>query len=217
MATPDPAGSNDQRIVEIVREIATQLDVPRFPRKVVWSDSLPGSRGGILGSDECLVWDSQIILAKRMQGKLEPNEWRPIVASSLILHSKLRKNVLRKIFARLVLPPLLPCILAIVLFGQGFNSAGVYAGPSWIVAFFVITLFALILIPAFLYGDYYQKAKLIADRQAAELVGQERFLEALKKIDQMGLKDVEKTKGKHRGSPRLGLDRRISNLQGYPA
>jgi|SRR2546425_13073335 len=216
LTNSNSADSRDQRIVEIVGELATQLDVHRFPRKVVWSDYLPGGRGRtILGSDECVVWDSQIILAKRMQHKLEPDEWRPIVASSLILNSKLRKNVVRKIFARRVFLPALPFIVAAGLFGSGFNSGGVYAGPKWIVLFFVITLFALILVPAFFYGNYYQGAKLVADRQAAELVGRQRFLDLMRKIDQMNLEDVEKAKGKHRGVPRLGLDRRITNLQDY--
>ncbi len=211
-ALPDEI--RDKRIVEIISEISAQLGIQKFPRRIVWTDELPGGRGRtIVGSDECLVWDSQLILAKRIRNELEPDEWRPIIASSLILSSDLQKKVLKKIFTRLILPSVVPFALPVIIFALGFNSVGVYAGPVWGVLFFVASLFALILIPSFLYGDYYQEAKLVADRQAAELVGRQSFLDILWKIDGMKLEDVERAKGKHRGLPRLGLDRRISNLQ----
>jgi len=206
----------DARIVQIIQELSNQLGIEKFPRTIVWTNELPGGRSRtVVGSDESFVWDSQLVLAKRMQDALGPDEWRPIIASSLILSSKLRKNVLKKIFIRLILPPALPFALSIFLFASGFNSAGVYVGPTWIVLFFVASLFTLMIIPGFLFGDYYQEAKLVADRQVADLVGRQRFLDILWKIDGMDWDDVEQAKGRHHGAPRLGLDRRIGNLRDY--
>ena len=206
----------DARIVQIIEELSNQLGIEKFPRRVVWTNELPGGRSRIVvGSDESFVWDSQLVLAKRMRDALGPDEWRPIIASSLILSSRLRNNVLKKIFIRLILPPALPFALSVFLFVSGFNSAGVYAGPTWIVLFFVASLFALMIVPVFLFGDYYQEAKLVADRQAADLVGRQRFVDILWKIDRMDWDDVKRAKGRHHGAPRLGLDRRIGNLQDY--
>jgi hypothetical protein len=212
----------DQRIVEIVASLATGLGLRKFPHRVVWRESveLADSPRGMetwVGSDDCFVLKDKIVLPERMRDRLGPEEWRPIIASALVLRLKMRRKVLTKIFTRLMLPPIASLALSIAFFIQGLDSTGTFAGPFWVELLMLFSLIACVFVPRVLYGRYFQSAKLVADREAAELVGRGAFLEVLSKIETMKLEDVEDyAKGKwHSGETRLAITKRISNLQNY--
>jgi membrane protein CcdC involved in cytochrome C biogenesis len=166
----------------------------------------------LVGSDECVVAQNAIVLARRMQGKLEAKEWKPIIISSFILSFRLENGVRKKNFVRLILPPL-ALFLGVLAFSAQFFRYAVFRGPMWLAFLLLLSLLALMLVPTSLWGTYYPEAKLRADRTAAALVGNQVFLDLLRKIDLMAFKDVEKAKGRHIGSARLGIDRRIANLE----
>ena len=208
--------SRDGRIIEIIEELSRQLAFAKSPGRLAWADSVSMGRSWrTVPSDECFVRGKKLYLAKRMHDKLEPEEWRPILASSLILKWRLEGSVKRTILIRIVLPLFLLFAFStslLVVFGLS-SSDQITAGQRWIFGFNFATLLALVIIPGFSYGSYYQEAKLVADRQAADLVGRQAFLDALRKIDMMGWRDVEKAKAKHRWTPRVGIERRIKNLR----
>src|SRR5260370_26388474 len=45
------------------------------------------------GCEECLVEKYCLTLSAKMKDELEPDEWRPIIASSLIFSKKLRNRI----------------------------------------------------------------------------------------------------------------------------
>ena len=45
--------------------------------------------------DECLIEKYCVTLSGKMKNVLEPDEWKPIIASSLIFSKKLRRRVLK--------------------------------------------------------------------------------------------------------------------------
>ncbi len=211
--------SRDNAISEIIRQVAVELVHPISPAGWGWADAIRIGRGGArtVPSDECFVWGGKLFLARRMEERLEPEEWRPILASSLILKWRLESGVKRKILLRLILPVIAVFITSTALllaYGLG-SSIQLSTRQQWIIGLNLAATVALVIVPSLLYGSYYREAKLLADSQAARLVGSRAFLDVLRKIDHMGLRDVERAKSEHRWSPRVGIERRISNLQGY--
>jgi hypothetical protein len=211
--------SRDQKILEIIGELRAQLKVPNCPRNLLWAERIKtgdSDRSGSkpIGSDECYLGKNAIVLPMHMRDKLEPEEWRPIIASGIILNMRLRPGVVKKIKTRLWFPPLTMLILAVFFFAQGpFDSTGNFHGPTWVLPLLSFSLVAVLVVPWTLYGRYYRQAKLIADRDSAEIVGKQAFLDVMMKLDQMGLQDLEKAKRNHFTSPRLGINIRINNIR----
>ena len=170
--------------------------------------------------DECILSKSQIMLPAAMRSKLEPDEWKPIVASALILSKKLRRKMLERtliVLAALILvsaslfltlPALLPGLVTSCRGGTcGTAPLGYY------IAVYVGLTLPIIGTPitAILLG---RKLKLVADRMAAEIVGVSSFLLVLNKIANLA---AGQTQAKKRLggplSPFPSLSSRIINLQ----
>src|SRR5216683_3097888 len=104
----------DQRILDITRELCIQLDITNYnPTFISWETLDSRSRRPIeFRYDECLVEKYCLTLSAKMKDALEPDEWRPIIASSLIFSKKLRS----RIFKGLILSLATFVALALVLF-----------------------------------------------------------------------------------------------------
>lgn len=132
-----------------------------------------------------------------------------MIASSLVFEKKIRKTLRGRAFlftgVPLIVALALPIALAIVLQTPG-----------------LILLYPVLILPlAFLGGKRYskdlKKARLEADTQASVVVGKSSLLDVLKKIDNMGLDDIDRLKTGRRGRGPAGLPsitERIQNLQG---
>jgi len=205
----------DQRIVEIAMELYRRLNVKSPPKAVVfwkgkflprtvtmwhplpifssvsphpwwspWSDycfTLPTFSGPVL-----------IAPAQRMKGKLDPEEWRPLMAASFIFQFKKWKIVIKYMLTRLLLPEILAVIAVLVL-------SEIVSEPYFTVEMFTavvaVLLFGVLFFSMSSLGRYIKKLMLMADVEAAELVGKEALLHSLRKIDDLGLEDLERLKG----------------------
>jgi hypothetical protein len=143
-----------------------------------------------------------------MMGKLTVAEWRPLIASSLLFEKKMKRRLRGKAFLLTALPVILalaaPVAAAIV-----FHTA------------LLILLYPVLVIPlAYLgnrsYSSDLKKARLESDIQASVVVGKDSLMGVLKKIDMMGLDDIDRLKT-GRGGRRLAgvpsITERIENLQ----
>src|SRR5262249_20704462 len=154
-------------------QLGVELAHPVSPKGWAWANTVRVGRGWrTVPSDECFVWGGKLFLAKRMEEQLEPEEWRPILASSLILKWRLEADVKLRILLLLLLPVLIVFALSQALLVMSLlNSSSSSTRPSpeqqWIFGFNLAAILALVLIPSILYGSYYQEAKLIADTHAA--------------------------------------------------
>ena len=145
----------------------------------------------------------------RMMGRLTVEEWRPLIASSLVFEKKIRKTLRGKAFLFTGLP-------LIVALGLPIALAILLQTPE------LILLYPVLVLPlAFLgtrrYSSDLKKARLEADIQASVVVGKNSLLDILKKIDNMGLDDIDRLKTGQRGRRQPGLPsitQRIENLQG---
>ena len=86
----------DQRILGIVSSLCQQLGITNYnPTIISWVSIIPGGRAMIeMPFDEVMLSKSQITMPAGMQTRLEPEEWRAILASALIMSKKLRRNLL---------------------------------------------------------------------------------------------------------------------------
>jgi hypothetical protein len=147
-----------------------------------------------------------------MMGKLTPEEWRPLIASSILYQKQLRRLADRRQALYIVFPTFLALLSSAIIVG--------------ILKIYWASLFVLLLIiPLLVVGNrrsrpYLKKAMLEADTKASALAGKESFLEVLRKIDIMRQGDAEMSKADERSRRRLALPsfvERVDNLQGIPS
>jgi len=144
-----------------------------------------------------------------MMGNLTVEEWRPLIASSLLFETKIRRTLRGKAFLFTGVP-------LIVALAVPISVAIVFQTPL------LILLYPVLVLPlAYLGGKRYsldlKKARLEADTQASVVIGKNSLLDVLKKIDLMGLDDIDRLKSGRGGRRIAGLPsitERIANLQG---
>src|SRR5437667_12329403 len=86
-----PVSEYDQRILGITKELCFQLNIADYnPIFVSWEGFDSRSRvPGEFRYYECLIERNCATLSAKMKDVLEPDEWRPIIALSLIFSKKL--------------------------------------------------------------------------------------------------------------------------------
>jgi len=160
-------------------------------------------------SDWCMFLRHSIILPARMMGKLTVEEWRPVIASSLVFEKKIKRSMRGTTFLLTGMP-------LIVALG-GTIGVAILLQMSWIIFLYPVILFPLAILGGRRYNSDLKKARLEADKQTSGVIGKDPLLQVLKKIDMMGLDDIDRLKS-GRGGRRLAslpsITERIDNLQG---
>ena len=168
------------------------LGLKRFtPKKLIWEDSIYLGRGGRISVpvDYVFVGGRRMILAKRMQGVLAPEEWRPLIGSTLLVRSWARPRVVKSLLVAIIVALAYYVPVSLLAFETSvIDSARIYlTNPIFPVLIGLFTLVAF----GRIYSPEAHKEALRADLQVAGLVGRDMFLTTLQKIDSMGFKDVE--------------------------
>jgi len=219
---------DDMEIVNVTAELCNRLGITRFrPREVVWAEWNPASNpmwlasaiGGFppptferMRSDWAIPYREGIFLASTVKGQLTPKDWKPIIASALIysFDQELRGSKLNS---------MTKWILFVFAY-FGLLIAGAFAGGI----FYLISLIIgpVLIIPLAIFytwktGKTQSERFLKADLKTAQLLGKEEFLSTLRKIDEMRLVDIEKSKvesAKKRSWHTQGptITKRIDNL-----
>ena len=171
----------DRRILTIAREIGQPLGIPvsNFQR-IRWVKYVP--------SDGCGFGSGSLGLSLRMKEKLDPSDWKPLLASHFIYKKTRRKGLLPaalKDAAIYVVILFVGVILVARILGQ---SGGLVALGYSILSFFLFSINRS--------TQDTKKRKLKADIEASKTVGKEKFLLLLRKIDSFRMEDVEKAKKK---------------------
>ena len=186
------------------------------PRKLFWQENV---YGGIITTsvpaDYLHIDRRRLTLAKRMHEVLTPEEWRPLIGSILLLRSWARPRPFRALAAS---------IIAIVLYyaevlhlaGQGL--LGTFSGGTVLLLLFPFLFPAIIALLIFLMftwrsGTDARNDALKADRRVAGVIGFERFLAVLQKIDSMGFKDDRRLLPRSFRSRQPSIQERIQHLQ----
>jgi Zn-dependent protease with chaperone function len=149
-----------------------------------------------------------------MQGRLGTEEWRPLLASSLIFYGQIQSRVNRR--AALAFAPML-VLTAVLLLGllirtSIFNElSAVFILTALIIATAVAGAYTSLLLS--------RKSMLQADAKTAELTGPQSLLDALRKIQSLEQIDLQQDNMSAWAWTDYGdapsIEKRIRNLQGF--
>src|SRR2546428_5084144 len=211
LGRPPLTSPDDPRLVEMTMTLGQQLEIPKLNvREVRWSNIVPIGRSAVpISSDWCFFFRRAILMPARMMGKLTPEEWRPLIASSVLYQKQLRRSADRRQALYIVLPTFLALLSSAIIVG----ILKIY----WASLIVLLLIIPLLVVGNRLSRPYLKKAMLEADTKASALAGKESFLEVLRKIDTMRQGDAEMSKADERGRRRLALPsrvERVDNLQG---
>jgi hypothetical protein len=212
----------DQAIVEIAKNMCHQIGVTRFnPKRVSWLAVRPRRSGNPITSDSCNFDRTRVIMPLSLRGRMPTEELKSVIAPALIFQSnsgiRLRYNLAILSFAPYIVGMgTLGTLLGIRVLSL---QRGSLAALVFLVVFLVLFLLFFLLVAN---GSalYSRKLRLIADDQAAKLVGSQNLLHVLKEIDAMKLEDIEANKTREpnawslrrRPSWRPSIIERIENL-----
>ncbi len=209
---PAPTSPDDPRLVEITMNLVQQLGIPKLNiKEVSWTNIIPAGRGvQTIPLDWCFFFRRHaIVMPARMMGKLTAEEWRPLIASSIVFEKKLRRSTDWRWWLHVLLP------IFLVLAGSVATFA--ILKISWISLTLLLLVIPVVILGNRHYRAYLKKARLEADTDASTLAGKESFLEVLRKIQTMCLGDVEMSNADVRILWPLALPtitERIDNLRG---
>src|SRR5437660_6685299 len=215
--------SEDEQILYLTGELCHELNTPKLvPKKILWKDVVQvpiaeTSANIEMPSDLVSTGKGNIVLPKRMQGVLTIEEWKPIIASSLIFMPWVRRKMVRTLELSVlgVLGYAVAIFLLLQYFGYGiFSFQGSLAFHPAILLTLGVALFVIT-------GRYFtpeaHQELLKADKKAGELYGRDEFVRALQKIHSMGFADVEELEKKKKRSmyDKPGVAERLENLSTF--
>ncbi len=193
--------TGDKGILEAAGQVAQQLGINFSPTAISWNTFVQSGRNiSELLIDECQFTRFVLTLPEAMKGRLEAEEWKPLIASALIFSKKMRGKLVGgllvlalvilglNVLGWLFVPPFFPSTVTTYQGKTAVNNNG----------YLILVLGGVplsILVMAFLGMRYGKSVRLLADRKAAELLGRERFLAVLRKIQgstQESLKKAER-------------------------
>ena len=229
-----PSGAADEQdILRITKELIEQLNVSSFrPVSVSWAEYVPMTMpdsenmfpemAGLVKREVPIGWCvftwNRVVLPAEMKGKLDPEEWRPLLASSLIYEVKLslRRNLG---FILLSTPIIIDVLGWWGLFAVSTPASGI---PALLLILDIAGLFGALAIIGLLVKRFSRRLRLRADTLAAELVGRESLERVLEKMKGQGLVDSYAGVAWGGGYPfsselmngRPTLTERITNLTG---
>ena len=194
------SAADEQDILRITKDLIQELNISIFrPGSVSWAEDVPWTfvdsekpvpeLTGFVKRDVPIGWCvftwDRVILPTEMKGKLDPEEWRPLLASSLIYEAKLRINrYLGIIFVSI--PIIIDALGWWELFVVSTPASGI---PALLLILDVAWLFPAFFLTGFLAKWFSRRLRLKADKIAAELVGRETLLALLEKMKALGLVD----------------------------
>jgi hypothetical protein len=194
------------------------------PGIIGWVSFIPRGRGTVeMPFDEVILSSSQIMLPAAMRDKLEPEEWKPILASALINSKNLRRKAIEQVSTALAvlvgisitliltLPILLPTPV------RSCSNGGVctYAPEGFMIGL-IVGLFLPLGATPILGVILTRRLSYLADREAADLVGTAYFFGVLNKIANIaGGQVMARKRVGGPLSPFPSLGSRIINLQDY--
>jgi len=196
-------GEDDDRILNIAKDLRQNLGFKFEPLKLQYVSWV--KLGGVRAypSDQCLLGlkgslQGYVVLPASLRGKLEPSEWKPLIASSLI-HSFQPELRRRQLFVNRLWKSTVATVIAALGILIGFT---VFVFPVENPERFLLSQLPFALIPVWILVVFVaRKVNLIlrkyfleADTIAAKILGKDLMIQTLKKIDSMNLTDVEERK-----------------------
>jgi len=197
--------SYDSQVIQEAQDLCMVLNLKTQIKQLHWVDRVTRSW---VNSDDCRFALGLAAFPDRMKGRLEPKEWRPLIASSLIHRKILARN-----------PPGSYLVTMVAMFVSLIVGAGIllaiFGNGAGGLPFFLYTVLVVPLILANGVTRAAKKRRLQADLEVSRLFGKEELLSVLRRIDEMGLPDVIETEKRgfsRHFSGKPSVAERIANL-----
>ena len=181
IASKLPLTDEDRQILLIIRELRGQLNLNEWDYS---ANSLSWTNRFFLRKappEYMRLWLGNVGLPLVLKGKLSPEEWRPLLASGLILSRLVSKKTLRLVGEFVILPFLVA--------GPGFvliaEALGVGLRASDILGWSILLMLAVAFFGANVMGRQLAWMRLKADQEAARLVGKDQLRKSLEKVDEI--------------------------------
>ena len=166
------SGPDDEKILKYAVELFQQLGITKpEPDSVVWADDI--------GPDLVIVQFGEVRLPRRMMGRLSAEDWRPLLAASILYNYVLLRDKNRTSLIRLVLPvgigeiPLIFALLVVLRLPD--RNLSIELLWATVALWAIYTLSLLRFYTKWLWRDL----PYTADRRAADAIGKEVLLSAL--------------------------------------
>jgi hypothetical protein len=200
----DRVDPDDEKILGYGRELLGLFGVAkRNLEDVSWDDDT-------LSLDGVLVMWGEVKLPGYMKGRLAAEEWRFLLAPSIVYHYIMVRNRNLGSFTRVVLPGTASAFVMIYFFLQIIKITD-YGYAKELLFFLIVAYIAFQAVVIISYTNWFFRSLVFSsDRRAAEKMGAEALVLAMIKY-----RDAESTstlRPKHR-SIRPGLNQRIERLQ----
>ncbi len=196
------SGADVDTILEDAGSLFKQLVIQKpEPDAVSAADRLP--------ADFVMVLYGEIILPAQMVGKLTPEEWRPLVASSIIF----QYTIIRRRnwgMLPLVVLPLAGAVALVFVLVRALDPTRSNGLLEVALTGSVLTATGLLMMP-FL-NRWSQGGRLRADREAARIVGKDSMLRSLTRVRDLAQElNLQRRVRGYGFAP--SLDQRIAKLQ----
>ncbi len=171
-------------ISDIVAELCKQLDISWIDHlRLLWSNAVP--------PDECRLGPGLrhhgLFLPLDMKGELSVQEWKILIASSLLYIKAQRQFFRRKGWLKLLVPLLIATIgfpiIQFVLATAGFILTA---------AMMVLYGVAVLLVIMRVYQGENRSVRFMADDDTAKLVGKDALVHVMRKVEQVLARNAEK-------------------------
>ena len=199
--------SGDEPLLTVARQLCTVLAIEvSAVNRILWCDFLHEVRlpqkfrvtrhmgpfsGHMLSAHFPTLIDRALVLREMMRGKLEVDEWEPLMCSSLIFYNQFRWQR----FTRWIVS--FSPLFAVVVVAIGSWIANRFLSGPLIPWEYGIVMLVVLLVSPFLPGMYLvrhldRRLVLAADQKTSSLLGRQGLLHALQKVDVMRQSDVER-------------------------
>ena len=196
-----PVHPEDEKILSIIRELCAQLNYYKLNiQSINWLNRMGIRR---FPPDALLINPRfhTILLSTQAMGQLTPEEWRPLLASSLLYYKNHNRGMLKTLLPMFSLVLLMPFVLLADFTFLNSQSPIIYDGVIIVLIIFVILSY---LVSMNLMKKFYLKM----DDKAAQFLGKDALLASLTKLDM-----IKGGSPGRRGFIRPSLQERIRHLQ----
>ena len=103
------ASVDEQVILSQTQELCRLLHISPFkfnPYRIDWQETVNHYKAvvPVIMADECCVDPSLVTLQKDLRGALRPQDWKPLIASSLLYAFKNKRKLRRDLLTKVVAP-----------------------------------------------------------------------------------------------------------------
>jgi hypothetical protein len=176
-----PIHPEDRRIIEDANETCRQLGIFKIrPRNIIWVDRLGWKKVSV---NYMLIYKEDIRLPRILMGKLDPEEWRGLIASGLYYYNNYQRVSLVSFLTKMI-PVVVGVFFAIPL---AFRFLEAEPGLRLVLTSIIIAVYLVLQVLSF--RSFFRSFRSLwfrADMLSAELVGKGSLLKALEKAKTAG-------------------------------